>query len=104
VPNLITGTVALYRRLIAKLLGLTAYNVIGEVVSPPIGPSSALIWQRIGELTAPLCRHTRPIYARGQQSCGPLVKALHSIQTLEVRMENEAHGLLSIRASAFSAC
>src|SRR4026207_984041 len=49
VPNLITGTVgAFIGGFIAKLLGLTAYNVIGEVVVATIGAIICLfIWQRI---------------------------------------------------------
>ena len=49
VPNLITGTAgAFIGGFIAKLLGLTAYNVIGEVVVATVGAIICLfIWQRI---------------------------------------------------------
>jgi uncharacterized membrane protein YeaQ/YmgE (transglycosylase-associated protein family) len=49
VPNLLIGIVgAFIGGFIAKLLGLTAFNVIGEVVVATIGAIICLfIWQRI---------------------------------------------------------
>jgi uncharacterized membrane protein YeaQ/YmgE (transglycosylase-associated protein family) len=49
VPNLVTGIVgAFIGGFIAKLLGLTAYNVIGEVVVATAGAIICLfVWQRI---------------------------------------------------------
>jgi uncharacterized membrane protein YeaQ/YmgE (transglycosylase-associated protein family) len=49
VPNLLIGIVgAFIGGFIAKLLGLTAYNVIGEVVVATAGAIICLfIWQRI---------------------------------------------------------
>ena len=49
VPNLITGVVgAMVGGFIARLLGLTAYNVIGEVVVATFGAIICLyVWQRI---------------------------------------------------------
>ena len=49
VPNLLIGIVgAFIGGFIAKLLGLTAYNVIGEVVVATAGAIICLfVWQRI---------------------------------------------------------
>jgi uncharacterized membrane protein YeaQ/YmgE (transglycosylase-associated protein family) len=49
VPNLVIGIVgAFIGGFIAKLLGLTAYNVIGEVVVATAGAIICLfVWQRI---------------------------------------------------------
>jgi uncharacterized membrane protein YeaQ/YmgE (transglycosylase-associated protein family) len=49
VPNLVIGIVgAFIGGFIAKLLGLTAYNVIGEVVVATAGAIVCLfVWQRI---------------------------------------------------------
>ncbi len=49
VPNLVIGIVgAFIGGFIAKLLGLTAYNVIGEVVVATAGAIACLfVWQRI---------------------------------------------------------
>jgi uncharacterized membrane protein YeaQ/YmgE (transglycosylase-associated protein family) len=49
VPNLLIGIVgAFIGGFIAKLLGLTAYNVIGEVVVATAGAIFCLfVWQRI---------------------------------------------------------
>jgi uncharacterized membrane protein YeaQ/YmgE (transglycosylase-associated protein family) len=49
VPNLLIGIVgAFIGGFTAKLLGLTAYNVIGEVVVATVGAIICLfIWQRI---------------------------------------------------------
>jgi uncharacterized membrane protein YeaQ/YmgE (transglycosylase-associated protein family) len=49
VPNLLIGIVgAFIGGFIAKLLGLTAYNVIGEVVVATAGAIVCLfVWQRI---------------------------------------------------------
>ena len=49
VPNLLIGIIgAFIGGFIAKLLGLTAYNVIGEVVVATAGAIICLfIWQRI---------------------------------------------------------
>jgi uncharacterized membrane protein YeaQ/YmgE (transglycosylase-associated protein family) len=49
VPNLVIGVVgAFIGGFIAKLLGLTAYNVIGEVVVATAGAIICLfVWQRI---------------------------------------------------------
>ena len=49
VPNLLIGIVgAFLGGFIAKLLGLTAYNVIGEVVVTTAGAIICLfVWQRI---------------------------------------------------------
>ena len=49
VPNLLIGIVgAFLGGFIAKLLGLTAYNVIGEVVVATAGAIICLfVWQRI---------------------------------------------------------
>jgi len=51
VPNLVIGIVgAFIGGFIAKLLGLTAYNVIGEVVVATAGAIICLfVWQRIRE-------------------------------------------------------
>ena len=48
-PNLVIGIVgAFIGGFIAKLLGLTAYNVIGEVVVATAGAILGLfIWQRV---------------------------------------------------------
>ena len=48
-PNLVTGIVgAFIGGFIAKLIGLTAYNVIGEVVVATAGAIVGLfIWQRV---------------------------------------------------------
>ena len=50
VPNLLIGIVgAFIGGFIAKLLGLTAYNVIGEVVVATSGAIICLfVWQRVG--------------------------------------------------------
>ena len=50
VPNLLIGIVgAFIGGFIAKLLGLTAYNVIGEVVVATAGAIICLfVWQRVG--------------------------------------------------------
>jgi uncharacterized membrane protein YeaQ/YmgE (transglycosylase-associated protein family) len=49
VPNLLVGIIgAFIGGFIAKLLGLTAYNVIGEVVVATAGAIICLfVWQRI---------------------------------------------------------
>jgi len=49
VPNLVISiVVAMIGGFIARLLGLTAYNVIGEVVVAAVGAIICLfIWQRI---------------------------------------------------------
>ena len=49
VPNLITGTIgAIVGGFLARLIGLSAENVIGEVVLATIGAIICLfIWQRI---------------------------------------------------------
>ena len=41
------------------------------------------------------------ITRKAKRAAGPLVKALRLDQTLEVRMENEAHGLLSMPGVGF---
>jgi len=47
-PNLVIGIVGFIGGFIAKLLGLTAYNVIGEVVVATAGAILGLvIWQRV---------------------------------------------------------
>ena len=80
-PTLITGTVgAFIGGFIAKLLGLTAYNVIGEVVVATIGATHSPLHLAAhpGDLNRSLCRHSRLILRvqPGKSSRAPLVKAL----------------------------
>ena len=62
--NLLIGVVgAMVGGFIARLLGLTAYNVIGEVVVAPLGAILCLyVWQRIpGDVSRSLHLRRSPI-------------------------------------------
>ena len=71
-PNLVIGIVgAFIGGFIAKLLGLTAYNVIGEVVVATAGAILGLfIWQRPRHLNRSLRRRAHRLYnARALEHC-----------------------------------
>lgn len=75
--NLLIGIIgAMVGGFIARLLGITAYNVVGEVVVATLGAILCLyVWQRVrGDLSRSLPRLRSPILGFGPRESRVLVK------------------------------
>ena len=103
VLNLISASSApLSAAYIAKLLGLTAYNVVGEIVVATIGAISALaLAADQGDLSHSLPGREAPYITREVRELVAPVEASQLDSNAEVRMETEAHGLLSMPGVGF---